>query len=392
MLSLAAALAIDALGSGLLAPFELIYGHQVVGVSLVEAGVALSVGSLVSVPLGPIAGALSDRAGARSIAAVANALGALGCLVLLSAHELIALSLAALLLGSSQRVLWAVFTPIVIGVTERTSADVWFGRLRATRLGSIAAGQALAGAFLVLGLEAGLRAIVVADAASFVVAGVLLGRGQAAGTRAVAAGAGGYAVALRDGANRTLALLNVLATLLIVAPTLALPVLALEQLALPTWLPGLLGALSTGVVGIGTMFSPRLLRGHRRVRNLQLASAIWAVGLLGVAFSSTAPRAAIVAALVLSVVIWSIGESVYAPTADALPAVLAPPHLVGRYAALHQMAWGIAEVIAPTLVAALLTTGTQTTWLVLAVIALTTTALYRATEIILRGRDGLVGV
>jgi hypothetical protein len=38
-------------------------------------------------------------------------------------------------------------------------------------------------------------------------------------------------------------------------------------------------------------------------------------------------------------------------------AALAPPGLLGRYAAVHQMAWGISETIAPLLMGLLLVRG-----------------------------------
>jgi MFS family permease len=65
------------------------------------------------------------------------------------------------------------------------------------------------------------------------------------------------------------------------------------------------------------------------------------------------------------VLLLGLGEALYAPTADALPAALAPLDLRGRYAALHQMAWGISDTIAPTLAAAAVAAGNSALWLTL---------------------------
>ena len=389
--ALLSALFVDALGSGSLAPFELIYGYRVVGVSLMQTGVALSLGSLASIPLGPLAGAMADRVGARRVAALSNLAGALGCVLLLWADGLASLAAASFLLAASQRLLWAVFTPLVAASVGPTDLEVWFGRLRAARFIGISTGQALAGAFLLMGITSGLQAIVVWDGLTFLVAMSVLAAGSSRSKGVGEMHHGGYRAALGDRANGALAGINVLATLLILAPSLALPVLVLEQLGLPTWLPGMLAAIGTVVVGLGTMFSPTLLRGRRRLRNLQLAALLWAAGLAAIAL---APRAgvAVVAVLIISIVVWALGEALYAPTSDALPAALAPPGLLGRYAAMHQLAWGVSEVIAPSLVGVLLTMGAHTVWLTLTAVAVLTAILYRATERIVRDRDGIAGL
>jgi hypothetical protein len=139
------------------------------------------------------------------------------------------------------------------------------------------------------------------------------------------------------------------------------------------------------------MFSGQLLRGRRRLRNLQIAALLWSAGLLAIALAPGA-GSLVIALLFAAVLVWSLGEAVYAPSADALPASLAPTTLLGRYAALHQMAWGVSEVIAPTLVATLLALGTTTAWLALGFTAAVAALAYRAAEAVVQGRDGVAGV
>lgn len=74
-----------------------------------------------------------------------------------------------------------------------------------------------------------------------------------------------------------------------------------------------------------------------------------------------------------------MGEAIYARTADALPAALAPPYLRDCYAALHQMARGVSETITPALVSVTLPSGSYTLWVVLAVLAVAATV---ATELV----------
>jgi len=66
-------------------------------------------------------------------------------------------------------------------------------------------------------------------------------------------------------------------------------------------------------------------------------------------------------------------------------------HLRCRYAALHQMAWGVSEAITPALVAVALASGDYTLWLILAALALATVIAYRALEHAAGTRDGIAG-
>ena len=185
--------------------------------------------------------------------------------------------------------------------------------------------------------------------------------------------------------------LNVAATLLLIAPILVLPVFILDRLQLPTWLPGVLAAFLTATAAAGLLFGARLVRGRRRLRNLEIAATLWALGCAAFLLASAGAILAY-AALFAGALLLGLGEAVYAPTADALPAALAPVALRGRYAAVHQMAWGISEAIAPTVGAAALAAGTAALWLTLTAIACASAFAYRALERPTAGRDGVAGV
>jgi len=199
-----------------------------------------------------------------------------------------------------------------------------------------------------------------------------------------------YRAALGDRVNVALAGLNVAATVLLTAPILALPVFVLESLEMSTWVPGLLTGLLTATAAAGLILVTRLVQGRRRLRNMQLAVSLWA---LAFAFFLVSPLNTTLAYLVLftGTFLIGVGEAIYAPTADALPAALAPAHLRGRYAALHQMAWGVSETITPVLVGVALATGGYTLWLILAALAIAAAGAYRALERAAGTRDGVAG-
>ena len=77
------AMLVDTLRSGLIVPFALLFGTQLVGLSLAETGIGLSIGTGLGIAAGPIAGELVDRFGPMRVVVAANALSVAGCAGLL---------------------------------------------------------------------------------------------------------------------------------------------------------------------------------------------------------------------------------------------------------------------------------------------------------------------
>jgi MFS family permease len=236
---------------------------------------------------------------------------------------------------------------------------------------------------LLLGQRDGLRALVAGDGLSYLLALALLGAavsGTTAADSSVGAeppAGGSYRAALADRRNVLLAALNVVATLIITAPLLAMPVLVIQQLRLHTWLPGLLGALNTLAIVVPAFFAGRLLRNRLSLRVLAAAAVLWALG-CGTYAAAAGTGHLEYLLLAAGMILLGFGEAAYAPTADALPLEHAPPHLAGRYTAVHQLAWGISGSLAPVLAALLLSHGRSTFWLVFAALALALAAAYSA--------------
>lgn len=390
---LVAAMLVDTVGGGLFAPFELVYAMRISHLSLAIAGLVLSIAAACGVAIGPLAGAAADRTSPARVVAAADLLGAAGCASLLLWPGAWGYGLGAFLLGAGMRVFWGAFTPLVASIAAPHELESWFGRIRGARLAGISAGQCLSGVAFLAGQEAGLRLIVAANAVSFVASLilVLLASRGARGPKDRAHGetASGYRAVLADRVNLSLAGLNVIPTLLLTAPVMAIPVFVLDHLHLPAWLPGSVTGLITVTTAIGLVWSQRLVRGRRRLRNLQLAASLWAIACASLLLAPLAPAVAF-ATLLFAAILFGIGEAVYAPTADALAAALAPPNLQGRYAAIHQLAWPVSETVAPTLVA--LTLGAHgTLWEVLAAIALVGVIAWRSLETTVGGRDGIAG-
>ena len=68
--------------------------------------------------------------------------------------------------------------------------------------------------------------------------------------------------------------------------------------------------------------------------------------------------------LALTVLIWTLGEIMYAPVASAYVADIAPEHLRGRYQGAWGLTWGLAYVFAPALGAAIFAWSSDALWLI----------------------------
>jgi len=389
------AMFVDMLGGGLFGPFELLYGNSVVSLSLPTAGLLIALAAGCAIAVGPLAGYFVDRFGASRIVAGASVLGAVGCFVLLSATAWGFVG-GIFLMSAAQRGFYGAWTPFVASVAESRDLEFWFGRIRSARFIGIALGQALSGAVLAIGVTSGLRLIVVLDALTYILAATLLfvaSRGvPPETTEEERVSSGGYKAALADRTNVALAGLNVACTLLIIAPIIAMPVYVIQHLHLGTWVPGVLAAINTATLVVGSFGSLKFLRGRRRLRNLALSNCVWALALVIVPGAGhTADVVVAVGILVISFLLLGLGESLYGPTADALPAALAPPALRGRYSALHQIAWGVSETIAPAICGFLLAVHGSLLWFVLAPLGVVTALVYRALEGPVGGRDGVAG-
>jgi MFS family permease len=84
--------------------------------------------------------------------------------------------------------------------------------------------------------------------------------------------------------------------------------------------------------------------------------------LVGLGFALNA-LASDLTALAVTVLIWTLGEIIYAPVASAYVADIAPEHLRGRYQGAWGLTWGLAFVLAPAMGAAIFAWSPDGLWL-----------------------------
>jgi dipeptide/tripeptide permease len=78
------------------------------------------------------------------------------------------------------------------------------------------------------------------------------------------------------------------------------------------------------------------------------------------------------------VLIWTIGEIVYAPVASAYVADIAPVHLRGRYQGAWGLMWGLAFMLGPGLGAAFFAWNGDAFWLFCGVLGVLSAGLLLA--------------
>ena len=126
-------LLVDALGTGLFAPFSLLYFHVVLGLPLPAVGLALSVATAATLPVAPLTGSLVDRFGARRVVILAQLSQGAGFIAYLFVGSVSALVPAALLVAVGQRVFWSALFTLLAEISVPGERDRWYGPAASSR-------------------------------------------------------------------------------------------------------------------------------------------------------------------------------------------------------------------------------------------------------------------
>ena len=367
------ALLVDALGTGLVTPIALLYFHAIAGLALPAIGLALTVATVLTLPLTPLTGALVDRLGARRLVIASHLLQAIGFLGYLVVATIPTLLVTAVLVTAGARVFYAAAAALIAEIAAPGEQDRWYGLVGATQSIGLGAGALLAG--LVVGVSGaqGYRVLILANAVSFVLAAALV-RWSLKVRRPLRAATTpshqGYRTVLADRPFLGLLACNVVFALCAQVLGLALPVYATQALGTPLWVVGAAFALSTGLIVATQTIVVRLLEPYRRTRTLVAAGLLWAVANGLFALALAVPSALLVPYLFAVVALYTVGILLYAPTLTAVAAACAPHHLRGRYLAAYEFSWGVAAALAPGLFTVLYAIRPALPWLVVGVLVL----------------------
>ncbi|MGW1248361.1 MFS transporter [Streptomyces sp. NPDC002535] len=362
----AVALTVDAIGTGLLRPFLLLYGVMVLRLSAPEAGIAMTVGIVVGLLCMPAVGRWLDRGARSTVVAASMLVRVLGVVLLLATPEDSAelFTMAALFLGVGNQTWPAAHAALVATVAHGRERDAALAAARALRNAGLGAGALLATVCLAGGTTA-LRSLAVVTALAYLVAAALTwsvrvhARPASPAAVAVVAEGGGAESAPRMGA---LLAANVIYAFCLNVPEIALPLVLVTQMhASPMWPAVIFVANTVLVVTLQVPVTVLLSRFPRR-SVLVVAGAVLTASYLGflaaVSFGHDWAALAVAGVSVLC----TFGEIIYAGSATALVTALAPAYVLGRVLARFQLSTGFGLAVSPAALTALAPHGPVALW------------------------------
>jgi MFS family permease len=366
--ALVIALLIDALGTGLYLPFSLLYFQKIAGLALPTIGIALTIATVLTLPIILLTGTLVDRFGGQRLVVVSQLLQAAGFLGYLVVHSFSMLLFMALLVTAGTRIFYTASIALIAEIANPDERDRWYGFVGATQWLGQAIGGLLAGFIVGLGGTSGYRILILGNVFSFLVTAIILHwhkisvrlRPHLETTEPI-----GYRAVLADHPFLVLVVCNVIFALSTLLLSTGSPVYMLETLGTSTVVIGALPAFSAGLTICAQTLVIRHLEPYRRTRSLAVASLIGALGYVLLALVGFVPHALLVPSLFGITAISTLAGMITTPTATALAATSSPPHLQGRYMAIYQFSWGVASAITPSVFTLLYTLGPRLPWVVL---------------------------
>jgi MFS family permease len=359
------ALAIDAVGSGIWMPLSILYFLHQTSLGLVQVGLAMTIANTVVIPVVPALGSLVDRVGPKRVMQAGNAGAALAFALYPFAHAMWSVTLLVLCATATRSAFWGALGPMVTQITRTGEREIWFGFLQAMRNAGYGVGGVLAAVALTVGTGAAFQSVVLANAASYVVAFVLMlrvaGGGRLAG-HDVAHERGGWWVAFADRGYRTLIAVIFCYALAETTLNVTMPVYFVDTLDLPGWVPGTVFVINTVMIGVGQGLVVRSMTGVVRRRVLHTAITFSAVSFVLMYAAHSLSVATGVGVVLVAAFVYTLGEMTAGPVVAALSAETPPPEQRGRYMAATQLGWSASGAVAPLLWSALLHRGPLPAW------------------------------
>ncbi|MEU8635425.1 MFS transporter [Amycolatopsis sp. NPDC048633] len=356
----AVALAVDALGTGMLRPFLLLYGVTVLRLSASVTGIAMTVGIVVGLVCVPAVGRWLDRGARSTVVAASMLVRVLGVALLLAAPagHVGLFTTAALFLGIGNQAWPAAHAALVATVAHGRDRDAALAGGRALRNAGLGVGALVATACLAGGTTA-LQVLAACTGLAYFAAAALAWSVHVHAHPAVAAedSDGGPAPRLR-----ALLAANVIYVFCLNVPEIALPLVLVTQLhASPVWPAAIFVANTVLVVTLQVPVTVLLSRFARRTV-LALSGVVLTASYLGF-LAATSLGAGWGAPAVAAVsVVCTIGEIIYAGSATALVTALAPPRVLGRALARFQLSTGFGLAVSPAVITALASRGPAVLW------------------------------
>ncbi|HVF04262.1 MAG TPA: MFS transporter [Frankiaceae bacterium] len=362
----AVASVIDALGNAMFLPVSALFFVNVAGLPTTQVGLGLSIAGFAGLAGPLLGGPWVDRAGARRPVLLLHLVraGLYACYPLVRGFwPFVALVAVTSVVDHMAR---PALQAMVAGLTDEADRITTLAFVRSVRnIGWGVGGLVVAGA-LAVGGRGAYVALVLANAATFVVAAALLARVRDVRVPPSGAPPVGYRAVLRDRRFVVLAALHGLLTLHLSVLLIGFPLWIDQRTAAPAWVAGAVFALNSFmVVFLQVPFSRRattVAGGGRALRNSGLA-LFAACALL--ALTPGLPVWPAVGLLLVIGVVECVGEISEGVGGWGVSLGLAPAHARGRYLGLWELGFAAHYIGGPVLMAFIVEDAGPAGWLVL---------------------------
>jgi MFS family permease len=363
----AVALAVDAIGTGLLRPFLLLYGIDVLRLPALSAGLAMTAGVVAGLGCTPAMGRWLDHGARSSAVAAAMLVRVIGTVLLLatpasSAGSVWLFTVAALFLGIGNQAFPVAHAALVATVSAARERDAALAAGRSVRNAGLGLGALLATMCLAGGIPA-LRALAAGTGVSYLLSATLAWSVRIHAERQ-------YVPVKTTGRDRgegaslprMLLAANVIYVFCLNVPEVALPLILVTQLhASPVWAAAVFATNTALVVVFQVPVTIRMSRFSRRAA-LAISGVVLSVSYLGFLGAVQLGHAWAAPAVAGVAVICTLGEIIYAGSSTALVAATVPERALGRALARFQLSTGFGLAISPAVITALAGHGPTALW------------------------------
>ena len=339
---------LNAFGNGIVLPFLLIYLHNVRGISLGVAGLALATQSAAALLSGILGGTLSDRLGPKRVLVGALCVITVAFALMPLIHVAWQAFAVYVVWGVGTGSFWPSQSALLAGLTPPSRRSPAYALQRLTMNLGAAVGGLTAGLVASVAHPFTFTILFIVNCVSCIAYMLVLLRVRTPDLHPERAGGSWRAVAR----NRTFLLYTGLnAAFMASAISLMielLPAFGKNVTHVSEREVGVIFALDAIGIVLFQLPVAKLAEGRRRMRGLALMGVVWAASLLAV-WAAGAWTTATVAFVVLAaaMLVFAIGECLHGAIHAPLAVDLAPPNLVGRYLALSSLSWQVGWIVGP---------------------------------------------
>lgn len=355
---LATATLVNTAGNGLYYTSAALFFTRSVGLTPGQVGTGLTLAGLLALLVGIPAGHVADRRGAREVLVVLMWLQALAMASLVLVHSYAAFLAATAVYGLLDKASNAVRQGLVASAFPAEERVTGRAYLRAVTNLGLGGGALLAGLALAADSRAAYVSMIVANAVSYGLAGLLLARLPQTAARPEGTPQSGMLLALRDRPYVAVTVVNAVLGMHYVLLEVAVPLWVDRHTSAPTWTVALLFVVNTACC---VLFQVRASRSAVDVptsaRTVRSGAVLLAVS-CGV-FALSDGQSAVVAVLLLvaAALVNVAGELKQAAGSWGLGFGLAPEHAQGQYQGLYATGFAASGVLGPVVV-----TSTAIAW------------------------------